>query len=202
MYNCLMFYSFAVLLLFFVSLPLQAVVSILIWSTSGIPLFFTQKRIGKVGKPFTMYKFRTMRAGAEKEQRNFRRRNESDGPVFKIHNDPRYTKVGKFLAHTGLDELPQLLNVLRGDMALFGPRSLPVSEAAKLKSWQQKRHDIKPGILSPAILTGKYHEDFNAWMKSDVAYVKNKSFMYDLRLAWQTLKFLINLFLQELAFRC
>lgn len=145
-----------------------------------------------------MYKFRTMRLGAEDEQSSLYTHNESDGPVFKMRNDPRFTVLGKFLAHTGLDEIPQLYNVLRGEMALFGPRPLPVAEAAKLKPWQRKRHDIKPGILSPAILTGKYHEDFDAWMKSDIAYIKEKSFIYDMHLAKRAVKFLLKLLLGEM----
>ena len=165
-------------------------------------IFFRQKRIGKNGKPFVMYKFRTMRLGAEKEQLSLRKYNESDGPVFKIHNDPRFTVLGKFLAHTGLDELPQLYNVVRGDMALFGPRPLPVSEAAKLTPWQKKRHAIKPGILSPAILTGKYHEEFDAWMKSDIAYAKEKSVRRDVSLALHSTAFLARLLVTEIRSLC
>lgn len=175
------------------SFPLVLFVGILIAATSGFPILFCQKRVGKKGKAFTMYKFRTMRMGAEKEQATLRLQNESDGPAFKIHDDPRFTSLGKVLAHTGLDEIPQLYNVLRGDMALFGPRPLPVSEAAKLKPWQKKRHAIKPGIISPAILGGRYHEDFDAWMKNDIAYIKEKSIAYDARLAVRAMAFLVRL---------
>lgn len=194
-----MIYVLAIFLLFISLLPLFSVICMLIIFTSGFPVFFIQKRVGKDGKPFMIYKFRTMRIGAEKEQEKLRDINESDGPAFKIRDDPRYTVVGKFLAHTGLDELPQLYNVLRGDMALFGPRPLPRQEAATLQPWQQKRHAIKPGILSPAIVMGKYHEDFDAWMRSDILYVKDKSISYDARLALQTVKFLIKLLLSEMS---
>lgn len=179
------------------SLPLVACIAFVSLLISGFPIFFSQMRIGKGGKPFRIYKFRTMRVGSEKLQSKLRTRNESDGPVFKIVNDPRFTVLGKFLAHTGLDELPQLYNVLVGDMALFGPRPIPIAEAAKLKPWQQKRHTMKPGILSPAILTGKYHENFDEWMKSDVAYTKEKSILYDTQLISRAMRFLIQLFIRE-----
>lgn len=192
-----MIYSLAILVLFIFSLPIQLVIGLLLVITDGFPILFHQKRIGKEGKPFVMYKFRSMRVGAEKEQKSLFSKNESDGPVFKIASDPRFTFLGKYLAHTGLDELPQLYNVLRGEMALFGPRPLPVAEAACLKPWQKKRHAIVPGILSPAILTGTYHEDFDAWMKSDIDYIEKKSFLYDVRLAIRATKFLISLLLHE-----
>lgn len=191
-------YQLFVLFLVAISFPLQGIIGMLIVVSSGLPVLFLQKRIGENGKPFVMYKFRTMKAGAEKKQGSLRRHNEADGPVFKLRNDPRYTAIGKTLAHTGLDEIPQLYNVLRGDMALFGPRPLPPAEAAKLKPWQKKRHDIKPGIISPAILTGTYHQDFDAWMKSDIAYIKEKRFLYDVQLAFRTIKFLARLLVDEI----
>lgn len=190
-----------VIFLFILSLPLQAIIALLVALTGGFPIFFVQRRTGKNGIPFVMYKFRSMRVGAQKNQKKYISMNESDGPVFKIHDDPRFTALGKFLAHTGLDELPQVYNVLTGDMALFGPRPLPIAEAKKLKPWQQARHAIKPGILSPAIVAGKYHEDFDAWMKSDIAYVKNKNFFHDVRLAVLTVKFLLRLILDEISHR-
>lgn len=191
-------YTLAIGILFIISLPLCFVIAVMITCTSGLPVVFRQKRVGKDGKTFTMYKFRTMRPGAEKEQQTLLPQNESDGPAFKLRSDPRFTAIGKTLAHTGLDEIPQLYNVLRGDMALFGPRPLPVGEAGKLKLWQTKRHAIKPGIISPAILTGNYHENFDAWMKSDVAYTKEKSIGHDVRLAGRTVKFMARLVINEL----
>ncbi len=187
-----------VCLLIALSVPLQLVIMVFIMITSGWPVFFVQKRAGKNGKAFVMYKFRTMRVGADTEQQTLRTRNEAYGPVFKIHDDPRYTPIGKFLAHTGLDEIPQLYNVLRGDMTLFGPRPLPVAEAAKLKAWQKKRHAIPPGIISPWIFNGYHKQSFDAWMKSDIAYIKDKSFWYDLRLAGRTVKLLLSLLAREL----
>jgi lipopolysaccharide/colanic/teichoic acid biosynthesis glycosyltransferase len=187
---------FTILLIIILS-PLYAVIAISVYLDSGLPILFRQKRIGKNGKPFIMYKFRTMGHGAEKQQKELTPLNEAYGPVFKMYNDPRYTAIGKFLAHTGLDELPQLYNILRGDMALIGPRPLPVAEGAKLLPWQRKRHEIKPGIISPWILEGYHAQAFDAWMKSDIAYAKRKNFGYDVHLAARTVALLLRLFFRE-----
>jgi lipopolysaccharide/colanic/teichoic acid biosynthesis glycosyltransferase len=188
----------AVIGLFLLSLPLQGAIMLVILLLDGTPVLFRQRRVGKDGKPFIMYKFRTMVNGAEKKQPMYVRLNESQGPAFKIHDDPRFTKVGKFLSHTGLDELPQLINVLEGTMSLIGPRPLPVSEAKKLKKWMKAREQMRPGIISPAILTGKYHENFDAWMKSDVSYVNQKDPFRDIRLFLKSFPFLAKLFLRSL----
>lgn len=172
-------YLLAVVIIFLLSLPIQAAVALLIVVTSGFPIFFQQKRVGLKGKPFVMYKFRTMITQAEAHKSKYQRLNESHGPTFKIHNDPRFTRVGRILSHIGLDELPQLINVIKGDMAFVGPRPLPISEAKKMKPWMRERERVLPGIISPAILTGKYHQDFNAWMRNDVAYARNKTVWRD-----------------------
>ncbi len=176
---------------------MMGVVAVLIVLTSGFPIIFRQKRVGKNGTMFTIYKFRTMILSAEKKKSQYRRHNESDGPVFKIYNDPRFTPIGKFLSHTGLDELPQLFNVLRGDMTLIGPRPLPVFEAKKLKPWMRVRESVLPGIISPAILTGSYHKDFNAWMRYDASYVKEKNPQRDLVLCFEALPFMGRMFMQS-----
>ena len=193
------FYVLFVLGLILVFLPFFIVIAFLEAFLSGFPIIFTQKRTGLNGKPFFIYKFRTMRTDAEMKQKALTKYNEADGPVFKIRNDPRFTGVGKFLAHTGLDELPQLCNILRGDMTLIGLRPLPVPEAAKLKSWQKERQKIKPGIISPWILEGYHTQTFDAWMKSDIAYATKKSIPYDLVLAGRTVVFLIGLFVREIS---
>jgi len=192
-------YYILILLLVLLAAPVLLIIGFLLYICQGSLIIFHQKRIGKNGKLFTMYKFRTMRIGAEDEQEKLRSLNEANGPVFKIRNDPRFTRVGKFLAHTGLDELPQLFNVARGDMALVGPRPLPVAEARKLTVAQQRRHDIKPGIISPWILDGYHKQTFDAWMRSDIEYTKKKSFFYDLVLAGRTIVFLISLFIREIS---
>jgi lipopolysaccharide/colanic/teichoic acid biosynthesis glycosyltransferase len=192
-------YYLFLLFLIVAMVPVIFLVSIILYITQGQPVIFCQKRVGLRGKIFTMYKFRTMRVGAEDEQAKYRKQNEANGPVFKIHNDPRFTKMGKFLAHTGLDELPQFFNVLRNDMAIIGPRPLPVAEAKKLTPTQQKRHDIRPGIISPWILEGYHQQPFDSWMKSDIAYITRKSFSYDLALTLRTIKLLAGLLYREIA---
>lgn len=191
-------YIIVLFFLFLLTLPLQVIIAVVIVVTSGFPFFFHQKRVGKDGKPFVMYKFRTMVVGAEKKQSLLKKKNEANGPVFKIHDDPRFTSVGRFLSHTGLDELPQIWNVLRGDMALIGPRPLPIYEAQKLTAWQRKREVVKPGIISPWVLDGYHSKPFSAWMKSDILYIKNKSFWYDVILSLKMLQHLGFLFLREL----
>jgi lipopolysaccharide/colanic/teichoic acid biosynthesis glycosyltransferase len=193
-----MYYLF-LFMLTLAAAPAFFVISILLYVAQGGPVFFRQKRVGLGGKPFVIYKFRTMRVGAERDQKKYQRLNEANGPVFKIRNDPRFTQLGKFLAHTGLDELPQLVNVIKGDMALIGPRPLPVVEARKLTPAQQKRHGTKPGIISPWVLDGYHRQTFDAWMRSDIEYAKKKSFLYDLTLASHTVVFLISLFIREIA---
>lgn len=185
--------------LFLLALPLQGIIAILLVISSGWPILYFQKRVGKDGRIFTMYKFRTMGNGAEKKQQELKKQNEANGPVFKIRDDPRYTPVGRFLSHTGLDELPQIINVLKGEMALIGPRPLPVAEFQKLKSWQKKRQTILPGIISPWVLNGYHRQSFDAWMKSDIAYAKEKNFWYDALLSYRTTLFLARLFLRELS---
>jgi len=191
-------YSIFIILLLFFSLPVLFLISIIVLVFSGSPIIYRQKRIGLKEKPFIIYKFRTMIQGADKLQKKYLKKNEVQTPVFKIHNDPRFTSVGRFLSHTGLDELPQLWNVLRGDMALFGPRPLPVFEASALQSWQRQRHCIKPGILSPWVLDGYHTRTFDEWMHDDCAYVQRKCFMYDARLFFRSVVFMCTLFVREM----
>jgi lipopolysaccharide/colanic/teichoic acid biosynthesis glycosyltransferase len=191
-------YSLFVLSIFLLLLPVFLIFGLLLLFVHGKPIIFCQKRIGFKGKPFIMYKFRTMVPHADRLQKKIKARNEADGPVFKIYNDPRYTRIGKFLSHTGLDELPQVYNVLRGDMALFGPRPLPVAEARKLTRKQQKRQLIKPGIFSPWILEGYHRRKFNEWMESDLRYIQQKSLSYDVVLFFRGCLFLLQLFFHEI----
>ncbi|HUD19157.1 MAG TPA: sugar transferase [Patescibacteria group bacterium] len=192
-------YRLAVVIVFLIALPVMGLIALFIIFDSGLPILFRQIRVGKNNIHFLIYKFRTMRVGADCEQARLKHLNEANGPVFKIHNDPRFTRIGKFLAHTGLDELPQLINVIRGDMALIGPRPLPVDEAKKLTPRQMKRHVIKPGIISPWILEGYHKQSFEAWMKSDIAYSKEKTFLYDVVLARRCSMLLITLLSHELS---
>jgi lipopolysaccharide/colanic/teichoic acid biosynthesis glycosyltransferase len=193
-----MYYVFIIFLIILIA-PMLLCISFLLYIWQGAPIVFCQKRVGKNGKPFVMYKFRTMRVGAEREQKKYQKLNEANGPVFKIRNDPRLTRVGKFFAHTGLDELPQLFNVLKGDMALVGPRPLPVPEAQKLTAIQKQRESVKPGIISPWILEGYHRQTFDNWMKSDITYAKSKNFLSDLTLSVRTVVFLASLFFREIS---
>ncbi|MFH0750172.1 MAG: sugar transferase [Candidatus Gottesmanbacteria bacterium] len=194
------FFMYRIFIIFFcvAAIPIAVIVTIAIIVFSGLPIIFCQKRVGKDGKIFTMYKFRTMKIHADRQQMKLRSKNEADGPVFKIYHDPRHTTIGAFLSHTGLDELPQLVNIIVGDMALFGPRPLPIKEVHTLLPWQEKRHTIKPGIISPWVLDGYHRRTFNEWMKSDCMYVQHKSFIYDTRLFFRSLFFIAALMLQEI----
>lgn len=163
--------------------PLYLILSLLVFLFSGWPIFFIQERVGYKGKVFKMFKFRTMRVGADEEQEKLRKLNEADGPVFKIKNDPRFTKIGIFLSHSGLDELPQFLNVFLGDMEIIGPRPLPVKEALKVpEKYRSKRESAYPGVISPWVVDGYHSLTFQQWMESDLKYVKNKSFLYDVNI--------------------
>jgi len=168
--------------------PLFLITAVLIKLTSKSSVLFTQKRIGKDGKIFTIIKFRTMKVGAEQERGRLLSKNQVDGPVFKIYDDPRYTKTGKFLAHTGLDELPQLINVLRDEMSLVGPRPLPTYEAELLTKEQKVRELVKPGITSSWVVAGAHNLNFKKWMDLDRKYVINASLQEDLSVLIKTFR--------------
>lgn len=186
-----------IIVIFIIVIPLLLLISLIIITFNGWPVIYAQKRIGKNERVFTLYKFRTMIKGAHKLQSRYSRQNQADGPVFKIYDDPRFTRIGKFLSHTGLDELPQLYNILLGDIAMIGPRPLPVVEAQKLKSWQRKRHTIKPGIISPWVLNGYHSKSFTEWMQSDLEYINHKSLSYDIGIAIRSVWLMIQLMLKE-----
>lgn len=143
-----------------------------------------------------------MKIGAEKEQKKLLPLNEADGPVFKIHNDPRHTRIGRFLFHTGLDELPQLVNVLKGEMAVVGPRPLPVGEEIKIaEKYQSVRRLVKPGLVSPWIVNGYHKMKFEDWMKSDVDYVAKKSVCGDAGLLAKSIFFVVRLIWKEIFYK-
>lgn len=179
-------------------LPIYIVLSFLILIIDGGPIFFIQDRVGYGGKIFKMYKFRTMYVGADKDQKKYQKLNEASGPVFKIKDDPRFHKLGLFISHTGLDELPQLLNIIKGEMSIIGPRPLPVNESKKIPKEFKIRETVLPGIVSPWIFRGYHKMSFNDWMESDVEYVKEKSFIGDLGLVFMASGLLIGLILREI----
>lgn len=168
------------------SLPIFALLWILVKLEDGGPLLFKQKRLGKNRIPFLIYKVRTMVVGAEKLQRKYKGLNEADTPVFKIYNDPRYTRLGKFLAHTGLDELPQLINIVKGEMKFIGPRPLPVYEAVKVPKRYSLRFSVLPGVTSLWIVKGAHSLSFEEWMELDMKQIKDGKFGLELSIITKT----------------
>lgn len=168
--------------------PLLAITAVLVKLTSPGPAIFQQRRAGLGGRPFTMYKFRTMRSDAEKLKASLQHANEQDGPAFKIKNDPRITPLGRILRKTCIDELPQLWNVLRGDMSLVGPRPLPVGEADAVDAWSQRRLDVTPGLTCIWQVSGGVDVTFNEWMRMDLAYIRSRSLLGDVGLILKTVR--------------
>ena len=139
-----------------------------------------------------MFKFRTMVKDADKKQSQLYTQKDVDGPMFKMQNDPRLTSVGFFLRKTSLDELPQLFNVLKGDMSLVGPRPLVMKEMRFSPGWRDLRLKVKPGITGLWQINGRSHAPFHDWIKYDIFYVKNQSVLLDLRILVQTLRLIIG----------
>lgn len=179
-------------------LPVFLIIAILIKLDSPGPVIFKQKRVGKNGKTFTFYKFRNMVKNAEKLKKKYLHLNEANGPVFKIRDDPRYTRLGKFLSHTGFDELPQLINILKGEMSLVGPRPLPVEEERKIfEKWREKRRLAKPGIACSWLIQGSHNLSFQQWMKLDLGDIRKGNLMYDLITFLQVVLLGLNLIKSE-----
>lgn len=155
--------------------------------TSRGPVFFGQRRTGKDGLEFTFYKFRSMKVNADVERGLLLELNEIDGPVFKIREDPRLTKVGRFLRRTSIDELPQLWNVITGTMTLVGPRPLPTEEAAMCTRWESQRIKVKPGITGIWQVSGRSDLDFETWVRMDLEYIEHWSLGMDLVLLMKTI---------------
>jgi lipopolysaccharide/colanic/teichoic acid biosynthesis glycosyltransferase len=149
-------------------------------------VIFRQKRAGLGGRPFTIFKFRTMVKDAEARKKQLAEKNEQDGAAFKIKDDPRVTKVGAFLRKTSIDELPQLFNVLKGDMTLVGPRPLPVNEADACEGWQRRRLDVTPGLTCIWQVKGRSRVSFAEWVRMDVAYIRRRTLWHDLVILAQT----------------
>jgi lipopolysaccharide/colanic/teichoic acid biosynthesis glycosyltransferase len=190
-----LFYAFKRIFDFIASLvaiillsPLLLLISLLIFidDPHGSPIF-VQDRVGKNGKIFRFYKFRSMVVNAEELLEGLREQNEKDGPVFKIKNDPRITRVGKFLRRTSLDELPQFFNVLKGDMSFVGPRPALPNEVEQYNLYHRQRLLVKPG-LTCYWQASKNRDDisFNEWMLSDLRYIKNQCALLDLKLIFKT----------------
>lgn len=168
--------------------PFLLVIAGLIKITSPGPIFFKQERIGLRGRKFKLYKFRTMVVNAEKLLEKLKEQNEMDGPTFKLTDDPRITKIGKFLRKTGLDELPQFYNVAKGEMSLIGPRPPLEAEVRQYERWQLRRLSVKPGISCTwQIMPHRNDIKFDKWMRMDLNYIDNWTLAKDVRLIFKTI---------------
>jgi exopolysaccharide biosynthesis polyprenyl glycosylphosphotransferase len=177
--------SITLLLLF---TPLLLVAALLIKMDSPGPVLFKQERVGLNKRRFQLIKFRTMTDGAEEGQATLEALNEADGPVFKIKNDPRVTNLGRFLRRYSLDELPQLFNVLKGDMSLVGPRPLPVRDVARIAvQWHKRRLSVKPGVTCLWQVNGRSDIGFDQWVQMDLEYIDRWSLLLDLKILMKTI---------------
>jgi exopolysaccharide biosynthesis polyprenyl glycosylphosphotransferase len=168
--------------------PVMLLAAALIKLTSPGPVFFLQKRIGQNKRRFTIFKFRTMAADAEARMQQMQHLNEVSGPVFKIKHDPRITPVGSFLRKTSIDELPQLINVLKGDMSLVGPRPLPIRDYEGFsEDWHRRRFSVRPGITCLWQVNGRSSIPFEQWMELDMQYIDKWSLWLDLKILAQTI---------------
>jgi exopolysaccharide biosynthesis polyprenyl glycosylphosphotransferase len=166
--------------------PVFAITALAIRLTSPGPVLFRQLRTGQHGRPFRIYKFRTMCVDAEEQRTALTEHNEVDGPIFKMRQDPRVTRVGHWLRQTSLDELPQLLNVLRGEMSLVGPRPFPVEESAKIDGWAAARFSVPPGMTGLWQVCGRNALSYDDLRHLDYVYATSWSLLWDLRILLQT----------------
>jgi exopolysaccharide biosynthesis polyprenyl glycosylphosphotransferase len=179
--------SLAAIMLIVLALPLL-LIALLIKITSPGPVFFRQQRSGLNGRPFTLYKFRTMVTNAEQLRHELAAMNEMTGPVFKVTNDPRITPIGRVLRKFSIDEFPQLVNVLRGEMSMVGPRPLPVDEVKQFNDLAHRRRlSVRPGLTCLWQISGRNNvKDFRDWVRLDLEYIDNWSIWLDLKILWQT----------------
>ena len=176
------------ILIIFLLFPIITIVIVSIKISSKGSVFYPWHVIGKNGEPFTGYKFRTMMENADSIKKDLLTSNEMTGPVFKMKNDPRVTKLGKFLRKYSIDELPQLWSVLNGDMSLVGPRPAGRDEWAEYKEWQKRRLSITPGITCLWHVNGRNEiHDFNDWVNMDLEYIDNRSLWLDIKLLLKTI---------------
>jgi exopolysaccharide biosynthesis polyprenyl glycosylphosphotransferase len=167
--------------------PLMISVAIAIKLTSRGAILFKQLRVGQHGKPFHMLKFRSMISNAEELKAKLMAQNEQTGPVFKMRRDPRITAVGRFIRKFSIDELPQLVNVLRGEMSVVGPRPPVPVEVAKYEAWQRRRLSVRPGLTCVWQVSGRNEISFEEWMYLDMQYIDHWSLGQDFQLILKTL---------------
>ncbi len=167
--------------------PLMLIIAILIKSEDHGPIFYKQVRVGKNGKTFKMYKFRSMFVNADKMLDKLKEQNDVDGPMFKMKDDPRVTKIGHFIRKHSLDELPQFFNVLKGDMSLVGPRPPLPSEVVEYSEYDKQRLLIIPGCTGLWQATERNEAGFNEMVQLDIEYIKKAGFLFDLWIIWKTI---------------
>ena len=166
--------------------PIFLAVAVAIKLEDKGPVIFTQNRTGKDGRVFRMYKFRSMYVDAEKRRSELLARNEADGPLFKIADDPRVTKVGRFIRRTSIDELPQLVNILKGEMSIVGPRPLVTYEQNQCNEYQAQRLLVKPGLTCIWQVSGRSDTSFDELIEMDLEYIRNQSLLLDIKLILKT----------------
>jgi exopolysaccharide biosynthesis polyprenyl glycosylphosphotransferase len=179
-------------IVFVTMLPVLLIIALAVKLDSTGPVLFRQKRSGKGGNDFRMLKFRTMVQDAENQQEKLLARKDTDGPMFKLAVDPRTTRVGAFLRRTSLDELPQLINVLIGEMSLVGPRPLVMDEMKCSPSWREIRLRVKPGMTGLWQVSGRSEGHFHDWIRHDIHYVMNQSLWLDLKILFRTVKVVLK----------
>ncbi len=167
--------------------PFFAVAGALIYLAYGRPVIFKQQRYGLHGKPFMIYKFQSMVPGAVEMQSSLKENNFRNGDVFKLKEDPRVTKFGRFIRKTSIDELPQLFNVLKGEMSLVGPRPLPIGEGPRDETVRKKRLEANPGITGLWQVTARDEPDFDRWADLDISYVEKQSLLLDIIILLKTI---------------
>jgi exopolysaccharide biosynthesis polyprenyl glycosylphosphotransferase len=162
--------------------PILALAALAVKLQDGGPVFFVQERSGLYGRPFPMLKFRSMVIDAEAQKAKLEAQNEMSGPVFKMKADPRITRVGAFLRKSSIDELPQIWNVLRGEMSIVGPRPPLPAEVARYERWQMRRLSMRPGLTCIWQVSGRNKVDFDNWMRLDLEYIDSWSLFLDIKL--------------------
>ena len=173
--------------------PLFLVIAILVKREDGGSAFFSQTRLTKGGKKFQMYKFRSMCMDAEKKRADLEKDNEMEGPAFKMEDDPRITRIGRFIRKTSIDELPQLVNVIKGDMSIVGPRPPLVSEVEQYNVYQMRRLDVKTGLACYRECYGRSNiTNFDEWVESDLKYIRERSLLTDLKVILLTIKVVLT----------
>jgi exopolysaccharide biosynthesis polyprenyl glycosylphosphotransferase len=174
--------------------PVLAVIAVLVKFGPGGrgPVIFKQERVGKDGRPFTLYKFRTMVVNAEARLQELRNLNDTDGELFKMRSDPRVTPIGRWLRRFSVDELPQLVNVLKGDMSLVGPRPAVPQEVDQYQRWQRRRLRMRPGLTCLWAVSGRDAVDFETWMKMDMQYIDNWSLALDWKILLRTIPYVLT----------